>query len=362
MFSNMERAPPIVARNEAEISLAELARLLVRRGWLIVVALLVSLLLALAYVLVATPRYEVEVGVDRPLNSEIAALNLGRTTAVDLATFTPEDVFGYFVRQLRSDQAFQRFFRELYLPSLSADERHAGENQLYRRASRLLSIQPPADRGGARQIYALRMRADDPGKAQRWLQEFLDQVSDDASRKLVDDALRERELKIANTKQELDELRLTAAQKRKDRITELSEALAVAQGANLLKPQVTGAWLPKEDLVGPFVDGSMLYARGAQVLSAELEVLKRRESDDAFIADLREVESRLRMLQSVEPKAGTFRVFGIDGDILVPEGPISPHRPFVFTLAAVLGLVLGVALAFAVELRAGGRRARGVLG
>jgi len=54
---------------------------------------------------------------DRPHASEIASLNVWRTNGVDLSPLSRDDVFRYFLRRLRSEEAFLRIFSEVILPS-----------------------------------------------------------------------------------------------------------------------------------------------------------------------------------------------------------------------------------------------------
>jgi len=337
-------------RREDEISLGDLVGTLIRRRRLVLFGFLSCLALAIAYLLIATPRYEIDIHVDRPFDSEIVALNLGRTAATGLPAYNTEQVFGYFLRELRSDRAFQNFFRNIYLPSLDDARRDRPEARLYKEARKLLEIRPPDAKAKGRGLYTVRVAADDPEKANVWLERFLETVAHDATSTLMQDARSGIEVAIRNAERDVAELRLIAAKKRADRARQLGEALVVATAINLREPQMTLARPPASDSVSAFVDGSTLYARGMKSLSAELEVLKNRESDGPFIAGLRDTESRLRMWQSAleyDPKS--FRIFRIDGEVIVPVDPVKPKKELVLALAAMLGLVSGVMMALIAE-------------
>ena len=109
---------PVVQQHNDEISLIDLFRILVRRRRLIAATIVTCLLAGVASIVLITPRYEVQVRVDRPYENEVALLNLGRTSATGLGSFNSEQVFGYFLRELLSGQAFEHFFHDLYLASL----------------------------------------------------------------------------------------------------------------------------------------------------------------------------------------------------------------------------------------------------
>lgn len=348
-----EREPQSVYA-EREISLVDLLQILVRRKVVIALTLAVCLAAGLAYAFLATPRYEVEVRVDKPFSSELAALNVGRNGVTGLPPFAPEQVFGYFSNQLVSDVALQAFFRDVYLPSLDQDDRDRPDYQLREKMMRAVKVNRPDPKG--RNLYTLKVEADTGEKAARYATAFLDLAAREAAAKLALDVRNEIDLIVSNTERDLGELRATAGKQRQDRLVQLSEALQVAEAVGVKEPQITSGRLPAQDRLTPFVDGSQLYARGSKSLAAELRVLKAREADDAFIPGLREAESRLRMLKAIEIDPTSFKVFNADGEVIVPVKPVAPKKLLVLVLAAVLGVMGGVMLAFIAEFIATARR------
>lgn len=342
---------PVVQQHNDEISLIDLFRILVRRRRLIAATIVTCLLAGVASIVLITPRYEVQVRVDRPYENEVALLNLGRTSATGLGSFNSEQVFGYFLRELLSGQAFEHFFHDLYLPSLSEKRRQAPEARLHEAARKMITIKAPNERQkNQRQLYSVTIAADDPDKAVQWMKRFLERAAADAKIKLIDDARAGLEVAIRNAQRDLAELRLTAQRKRLDRAQQLKEALVVAKAVGLSDPQVTAVRPPSSDQVSPFMDGSSLYARGAKSLSAELGVLERREDDDAFIAGLRDTESKLRLWEAVlESEVGRFDVYRLDAEIVTPVDPVKPRKALMLALALMLGAIAGVLLALIVE-------------
>lgn len=354
-----EALPAGPGENE-EVSLVDLVRVLARRRWWVIAGVVACLAGGLSYLLLVSPRYEIRVHVDRPYDNEIASLNLGRTPASGLETYSADQVFSYFMREARSDRAFQRFFNELYLPTLSEEGRRAPEARLYEQAQELLTVTLPDARRKEHQLPSVTIAADSPEKALRWTTGFLDRVVEDARKALTTDVRVGLDVAIRNTKRELEGLRLTAQRKRIDRIAQLKEALAVANAVGLRDPQVTAARPPSSDSLSPFVDGSLLYARGAKSLSAELRVLQTREDDDPFIPELRDAESRLRMLTSLlSGDSLKFSVYRLDGEIVAPIDPVKPRKALTMALALIVGLVSGVALALVAEAVSNARSAVG---
>lgn len=345
----MESIPGVPPRDE--ISLSDLYHVCVRRRRLIAAAIVACLLLGAAAIVFVTPRYEVEVRVDRPYENEVALLNLGRTSATGLGSFDGEQVFGYFMRELLSGHAFQHFFKELYLPSLSEEQRQTPEARLYETARKLIVVKAPGERQqNRRPLYSVTVAADDPEKAVQWTTRFLERAAVDAKTKLIEDARAGLEVAVRNARRDLQELRLTAQRKRLDRAQQLKEALVVAKAVGLSDPQVTAVRPPSSDQVSPFMDGSSLYARGAKSLSAELGVLEHRQDDDAFIAGLRDTESKLRLWEAVlEGDVGKFDVYRLDAGIVTPVDPVQPRKARILALALALGSIAGLLLALAAE-------------
>ncbi|NMG73930.1 LPS O-antigen chain length determinant protein WzzB [Aromatoleum diolicum] len=330
-----------------DLHLIDLWEILLRRRLEIAVCFLVCIVIGVAYALLATPRYEVDVYLDKPFASDLAALNLGRSPATGLVPFEGAYLFGYFLSSLVSEHTLQRFFAEVYLPSLDEQVSSEPKHLLYEKMVRSIRISKPDPKG--RGLFNLKVEADSGEKAVQRSAAFLSLAAAEATSKFVEDARNEIDLTVRNAERDLAELRLTVSRKREDRLVQLSEALQVAQAVGLTNPEITNARLPEQDGLRPWMDGSQLYARGSKSLRAELEVLKKRESDDPFIASLRDTEARLRQLKAVHFDPKSVRVFNTDGEIVVPTKPVAPKKLLVVVFASLLGLMFGVAFAFVVE-------------
>lgn len=129
---------------------------------------------------------------------------------------------------------------------------------------------------------------------------------------------------------------------REDREIRLGEALKVARTVGQQTPQLTMGQLPKQDSVTAFADGSGLYARGAKSLGAEIEVLRTRQDEAAFIDGLRELEAKLKALKGqdfVDKSVGMYR---IDGQLLEPADPVFPKKSLMLAGGLIIGLFFGI--------------------
>lgn len=307
-------------------------------------------LIAATVAFTVKPRYEVKALLDMPYTNELTELNIGRSSASGLDQYSPDQVYSYFVRRLVTDEAKQRFFRETYIPSLDSPPQSEEEKQaLYSRMLKVvLNVTPPPEKAkNGRALYSIDVEARTGDLAAEWLQTFLTQVAEDARDSLIKDIEQSIALHIQNTERALEEKKLTANLVRRDRQAQLGEALKVAQAVGLKDPQMTTAQPPRQDAAAPYLDGSRLYARGSKSLQAELEVLGSRKDDTPFIDGWRQTQAELNLLKELNPSAKSFKIFHIDGDVVVPLKPVFPKKSMFIGLGLLLGLAAGLLAALA---------------
>lgn len=322
--------------NADEIDLIALFHITWSRKRLLAIYVVAATLLGALYAFVlATPRYAASVYIDAPFNGNLAQLNQGHGPA-GLEPYTPSQVFSYFTRRLGSDEAFQRYLLvTLAYPEgtqLPASELDVNDWRV--------SVDAPQPKG--RNLYKVTVQDETSQAAYDGLIRYLSQVRQQAADTLINDAQQKIALSTSNIQRTLDEQRQVAREKREDRIQRLAEALAVARAIDLEQPQLTVVQPPSQDALRPYLDGSELYARGAQALEAELAVLKARENDDPFISSLRDEQARLRLLNEINIQLDNVHLFRFDGEIILPEKPVHPKKLLVLALAAMLGGMLGL--------------------
>lgn len=332
-----------------EINIAAIVSVLIRRKLIFIGGMLAFICGGILYLLISEPSYTVVAHVVKPYQSEIGGLNLGRFGSTVISTYNPEQVFEYFEKQLLSDQALQRFFNEVLLPHLEKSEQQIPANGLYEQVRKILQISGPDEKVGGRRLYVVSVKTNDPQRSYRWLKKFLDQVSSDAVNKLIKDDRSVIDLHIADIELKLKELRHIYAMKRQDRLKILIEALYVAESVNLIEPKASSAQFFKNDEAIVVTDESTLYLRGTKALKAEIDVLKNRKSDDPFIPNFRDIESRLKLFRAISLNPDTFSVFSNDREINVPELPDRPDTMKIITLSVLLGAIFGLILAFLTE-------------
>ncbi|MEN1480649.1 chain-length determining protein, partial [Pseudomonas aeruginosa] len=83
-------------------------------------------------------------------------------------------------------------------------------------------------------------------------------------------------------------LRETAKLRREDRITQLREALKVADSLGLERPPIINDQMSEQ--LSAIMSGNLMYMRGSKALKEEILVLEARTSDDPFIPALRTLQ------------------------------------------------------------------------
>lgn len=162
---------------------------------------------------------------------------------------------------------------------------------------------------------------------------------------MADTVSTEINTRVRSTQSQIAVLRESARKLREDRIARLSEALKVADKVGLQAPQVKASRTSSDGELEQFVDGNLMYMRGAKAIRAELDVLQNRKNDDPFIAGLRELENQLDFLAKVSVSPDGVAVFTLDSAAEAAETPIKPKKVVILSLGLVLGGMLGVFIA-----------------
>ncbi len=339
-----------------EVDLVEVIQNLWAQKWLIAACTLVVVAFAAAFVFLSTPVYEANSGVLPPRSSELAAYNQGRRE-INLAELKVADVYRVFTRNLLADRLKRELFLDSYLPSLSAAQAGAAEDQLWAKFNSMLTVRAP-DARNKPEYFTITLKHADPQIAADWVNRYLSKVAQKSEADIEANLVAEINSRVQSIERQIEILRSGAQTRREDRIVRLLEAKLVAEAAGIDSPQMGLGEAAFSGEFSEFVSGNDLdYMRGFRTIRAELAALEQRKSDDPFIAELRELEDRLRLLRSLEVASGTVAVYALDLAAEVPQTPIKPNKLLIMTLGLVLGGLLGVFAALVRSMLVG--RARG---
>lgn len=198
-------------------------------------------------------------------------------------------------------------------------------------------------------------------------------------------------LKRLQLQDELEALRLALKTRRENRIMQLDEAITIASSLGIKKPTT-----PSSMGEGTRVSGSViktevnnqnipLYFMGTEALEAEkqsllsrenddftsgriveiaqelkllehnrqVEILKSRENEDLFLAELAEQYKEISRLKGLKVNMDNLKMVSVDQLAVQPASPIKPKKTMIVAVGVVLGGMLGL---FAALLRSAIRK------
>lgn len=327
------------AIKDDEIDLLELIRVLWQQKLLIILATFVIGGGALTYAQLATPIYEAKVFVQPPSQNDVVHLNYGRGGNTDLPVLEVKDVYEIYVRNLQSESLRRRFFQDVYLPALSDMARQGGQDDLYARLGKVLTVSGVKETPSR---YAIVVNLPDPKRAIDWAVKYAEMAGERAKLEVLKDVNADADVKANNLEQQIKAAQQSARKQREDRITRLKEALTIARSIGLEKPPMITGKLSTEVSAG--MGGALTYMRGSKALLAEIDNLERRASDDPFIERLREAQSSLVFYRSLKANASSVATYRQDGVIESPDSPIKPRKSMIVFLGLIVGAAFGVLL------------------
>lgn len=326
-----------------EIDLVELFQNLWKEKLLIIAVTVVVTVAAAAFAFRSAPEYETKAGVLPPHLSDIAGYNLGRSEAA-LNQFSVSDIYAVFKTNLLSVSLKRAFFRETYLPALAVDKRNRAQDKLWVEFNEILTVKAP-DIKNRPDLYEVKVAYVSPVLAAEWVNHYIDMAANKTEQDMQENLRTEIAAKTQVIEKQIDALRTTAQKRREDRIVRLRDALVVAEAVGLDTPQVVAAKTSSDGDLAQFIDGNLMYMRGAKAIRAELAVLEKRENDDPFINKLRELQNRLDFLQKIDDNPDDVSVVTLDSSAEVPETPVKPKKLIILALGIIVGGMLGVFVA-----------------
>ncbi|NUT79807.1 LPS O-antigen chain length determinant protein WzzB [Pseudomonas brassicacearum] len=319
-----------------EIDLIELVRGFWAQKWLILGITLLVTVGAAVYAFLSKPVYEAKLFIMPPTQNSIAELNYGRGKSSELDPYSIAYVYDVFARNLQGESLRQKFFNEVYLPSLDESQRKGALDRLYERFSRELVIKGPGKDTPHR--FSVTVQGGDPVQVTDWAKAYVQRASEAAELELIKNVTTEASVRARNLEQRIVSLRETAQRVREDRIQQLREALKIAEAIGL-----TTSTINSSAAVDITVDtgSKMDYQRGSKALAAEVNALESRTSDDAFISDLRSLQMRYNFYRKLNIDPERISVYRQDGSVEVPESPIKPRKGLIVVLGIIAGVILG---------------------
>lgn len=337
-----------------EISLVDLWRVIQRRKVIILVSLLLSVLLALTYLVVVTPVYKANAYLLPPQQDKIQRLLIGhqiRQEDVDTNQYTPKNVFDAFLDTLKSRGVRREFFEnngliKHYASNDSANNSNV-EDAFYELFNERLKVE--IDKQNL-SFVTISFRDSDPKMAAQWLNQFIDFANKRTVLQLLSDVNAAIQSEMGEVRHQLDSKLKVAEQRRLDRIITLREALHVAKSLDI-RDASSFSQTAERTSSGLAINTAEvpLYMRGIEALSSEISVLQARKSDEPFAEGYRVLQEKLAFLEGISISADALSAVTIDMAANIPFRAEKPRKGRIIILAVFLGIMVGLFLAFATE-------------
>ncbi len=341
MTTQNENYLPSDRTDDDEISLIELWQTLVRRKAVIFTTLIAAIVLAVIYLVITPPTYEAKVKLLLPKPNSVS---LSRP-AHPFAQFDPKTVFTGFEAQLKSTSQWRMFSEAA--PGLSSSMPAADR-------SRVIDKHPLSfskDKDYPSENIEVAYQDTDAGVTADMLRGYItftrEQYATDLVKQVKDLIERQKENIIVD----ITMLKQNAKLKRTDEIERLRADLSLAKTLGITDNQLlrSGDTLHGSSSIIITSETVRSYMRGTKVLTAELDALLKRGTDDAYNDGLREKQIELERLNNLRITADSFSPYTQDGEIQVPQYRVKPSDKTTITLAIVLGLMFGIFGAFITE-------------
>jgi chain length determinant protein (polysaccharide antigen chain regulator) len=312
----------------------------------------VAALGSVVYALLQPPVYKAEALLLPPKAKDVKSINLA-LNEVDssgnkeaqlrrVSGITASQAFGAFKKNLSSRSLQKKFIEEHSLMNVLAPNRtpETRDIEILESFAEMIKI---GDKGG----FSVSVESNDPEFAAKLVNDYVSFFDLETVRGMVSDAKNNIEEQILDIEYSIASKRQMAKQRREDQVLRYQEASIIANTLGIKKRvDATNIIQNTQMNVDIATASTPLYYLGIEALSAEIEILQNRKSDDPFISGLRDLQEQLALLRSFKIYGKGMHSVSIDQAAYPPKYRIKPNRRLIVSLGTVVGLFLGIFLGF----------------
>ncbi len=334
---------------EDEVNLADLARIIARRKWVVMACLVVCLLAAAMYLYFADPVYKAAAHLLPPQQSAIQGLVVA-SDYLGVEKYTTDSVYIRFLENIRAMGLRREFFDDAglvdhYLSDVDTADVNI-DGLFIGRFNSNMSINVD----GKDPAFVTVGFADKDAKfSAETVNRFIDFVDKRTVAQLVISINTALTAQMSILQRDISIKRDMAETRKQDTITQLREARSIADVLGIVDSNAMPVIIDKLQTGVAVMAQMPLYMRGVEALDTEIKTLESRESADPFIEGLRDLEERQTRLKGLLVDADGASAVTIDMSASTPYRSVSPNHGMILMLAAFLGIVAGVLMAFLAE-------------
>ncbi len=345
----------IIAMDFSGMTLQDLFNICLKQKKMIFIITLICVVVSTFYLIIVEPTYEAKAYIVPPTLTDIEMLNIGRSDDSPvkivkdkgvykmnighsddspLKTVNVERVYKIFSDTLLSESLHKYFFKNIYFPSLAIKKKSKRWQILH--SNYLKSVAVKFTPGMVDKI-TITTQANSQARANYFLHQYIVIAKRKAELKIIAILSTENKLLALSIKNRIDFAKSEAKTSRSNRVVQLKEALVIAEKAGIKDP--TGNNSIASDAI------PMLFMHGSKALSAEIDVLQSRKSDEPFIGNLLQLVNEYNFYNNIIFSSDTFKMYRLDGPMDTSEHQISPRVVLTLIGSIFLGLMLGGGIA-----------------
>ncbi len=333
---------------QQEISLYDLWQILVKQKKAILYTWLLCIFIGVAYAFLATPIYKAESfllppsGKDlQPLNIQVLQSSVRSDRSVLASSYKSDKVYDLFVQDLKSRSNRRVFYEKHHIAKkLGITEGDDIDTFFEKNFNELLTVNRNVKKKEEAGFVSLSFEGEYPSLTAKIVNKFIEDVSTNLATNLVSEVNGKVGGLVRSIHEQIQGKKKVAKARREDRIVALQEALHISQALNEQDQSI------KLGSVAVNTDEMPLYLLSPDALKAEIDVLKARKDDAPFIEGLRDLQEQLASLEGIKIEVNNVHPVFIDQKAIVPDEPEKPKKRLIVILSALLGLMLGVMIAF----------------
>lgn len=287
---------------EDEVSLYDLYRILAEKKAILISTIIITLLAASAYLYIVPPIYEAKLRLLLPKPSSLAL----SVPSHPYTEFDAKTVFQNFQSHLGSMEQWHKFVAaspELFSPEIRTSQSNYS-------LGHPIKFSKDKDYPAERVDIAFQYE-ESSASPPLILSGYLEFSRNEYVNDLVDQINDRIEIQRENISADIVLLRKKARLQREDEIERLRQDLNLAKDLGI-------------------VDNFLIQSG----------------SDDSYMSSLRDKQFELERLNTLEFFPSRFKPYEWDGDIVRPERPVKPRKALVLVSSLLLGVPLGILLAF----------------
>jgi chain length determinant protein (polysaccharide antigen chain regulator) len=259
--------------------------------------------------------------------------------------FTADGAFSTFKKNLNSRSLQKKFIDEYSLMDILAPNKtpETRDIEILEDFSKMIKTESEGD-------FSVSMESDDPEFAAKLINDYVSFFDLETVRALVSDARNTIDEQIMDIEYKIASKRQMTKLRREDQVLRYQEAITIARALGIKKRvDATNIIQNTQMNVDIATASTPLYYLGIEALSAEINILINRESDDPFISGLRDLQEQLALLRSIKIEEEGMHAVTVDQAAYPPKTRIKPNRRLIVSLGTVVGLFLGIFLVFFVS-------------